>query len=81
MLISLCTFERNNPLDEGGTNYQPPEVTIERVDSSIINGDTIHFDTGTVVVTGNRAESRFQAGIDSGAWSGGRPRESLATDY
>jgi uncharacterized protein (TIGR02145 family)/uncharacterized repeat protein (TIGR02543 family) len=70
MLISLCTFERNNPLDEDGTNYQPPKVTIESVDGSIMSGDTIHFDTGTVVVSGNRAESRFQAQIDAGEWSG-----------
>jgi uncharacterized protein (TIGR02145 family)/uncharacterized repeat protein (TIGR02543 family) len=70
MLFSLCAIERNNPLDEDGTNYQPPKVTIESVESSITNGDTIHFDTGTVSVTGNRAESRFQASIDSGAWSG-----------
>jgi hypothetical protein len=70
MLISLCTFERNNPLDEDGTNYQPPKVTVESIDSSIVDGDTIHFDTGTVIVSGNRAESRFQAKIDAGDWSG-----------
>jgi uncharacterized protein (TIGR02145 family)/uncharacterized repeat protein (TIGR02543 family) len=70
LLLSLCALVRDNPLDPEGINYVPPAVTLESVNGSAIDIDTIHFDTASIVVVGNRAESRFQAKIDSGAWSG-----------
>jgi hypothetical protein len=36
-------YENHNPLDENGTNYIPPKITINEDASSVKNLDTVHF--------------------------------------
>jgi len=69
LLFSLCEIKRNNPLDASGSTFVQPQIVVDTTGASVGNGDTIHFDSATVVVIGNKAESRFQVSIDSGSWS------------
>src|SRR5690554_80918 len=63
-----CAYERNNLLDEGGSNYIPPEIIIDEETSSVKDFDTIHIDSITVVLTGNHELSLFSLKLDSGEW-------------
>lgn len=64
-----CSFDRGNPFDEGGPNYVPPLIIINEKNSSIRNLDTIHFDTVTIALQGNREESLFKLKIDNEVWT------------
>ena len=57
MIFSLGCFENNNPLDENGTNYTPPKITINEDSSNFKDQDTIHFDSVVIALTGNREQS------------------------
>jgi uncharacterized repeat protein (TIGR02543 family) len=69
LLLSVCEIKRNNPLDEGGNTFVPPQIFIDTTGAGVGNGDTIHFDSATVMVAGNKAECRFRVSIDSGSWT------------
>lgn len=69
MIFSLGCFVNNNPLDENGTNYTPPKITINEDSSSFKNQDTIHFDSVVIALTGNREQSIFNFKIDDGEWA------------
>jgi uncharacterized protein (TIGR02145 family)/uncharacterized repeat protein (TIGR02543 family) len=69
--VLFCTFscyDRSNPFDEGGSNYIPPKITINEEASSVKNQDTVHFDSVTIVVAGNREQSRFNLKVDNRYW-------------
>ena len=69
LMLSVCEIKRNNPLDESGNTFVQPQIIVDTIGAGVSNGDTIHFDSATVIVSGNRTESRFQVSIDSGTWS------------
>ena len=69
VLFAFSCFENDNPLDENGINYTPPEIIINENSSSIRNRDTTHVDSIFVALAGNREESRFNLKIDDGAWA------------
>lgn len=66
IVLSLsCALERDNPLDEGNPNFIPPEIKINEKASSIKNKDTIHTDSLTLSLMGNRNESVFSVELDT----------------
>jgi uncharacterized repeat protein (TIGR02543 family) len=67
LMFSVCDIERSNPLDSSGDNFIAPQILMDTTGVNVANGDTIHSRSATFVVTGNRAESRFQAQIDDGS--------------
>ena len=69
MIFSLGCFENNNPLDENGTNYTPPKITINEDSSNFKDQDTIHFDSVVIALTGNREQSIFNFKVDDGEWA------------
>ncbi|MBN1186970.1 MAG: InlB B-repeat-containing protein [Bacteroidales bacterium] len=64
-----CSFDRDNPFDEGGFKYVPPEIILNEEASSIKNQDTIHFDSVTITLEGNKEESLFKFKIDNEVWA------------
>jgi len=66
--FSRCEQIWDNPFDEGGSNYQPPAITIDYKLSTVKNNDTIHFDSATVVLIGNKEQSRFRIKLDKNTW-------------
>jgi uncharacterized repeat protein (TIGR02543 family) len=71
VLLPVCCVKRDNPLDEWGDHYSAPEIYLQDFPSSIHCNDTIHFDTGSIVLEGNRDESRFRVTLDdarAGEW-------------
>lgn len=63
-----CNFGRNNPFDEGGPNFIPPQITINEEASGFKNQDTIHFDSVNIVVVGNREQCIFTLKVDDNDW-------------
>jgi uncharacterized protein (TIGR02145 family)/uncharacterized repeat protein (TIGR02543 family) len=68
LLIAFCGFVPNSDLDESSPNFVPPTITVDAA-SSIKPGDTIHFDTATLVLKGNKPQSRFEVKLDNIGWS------------
>jgi len=66
-ISSLCDFVNINPLDENGPEYDPPIILIDS--TSINNGDTVSYDTATIVLLGNRSQSLFRIQINNKNWS------------
>ena len=64
-----CAYQRNNPIDEGGSKFVPPQISINEDASSVKDLDTIHFDSITVVLEGNMDRSVFRMKIDTGVWA------------
>jgi uncharacterized protein (TIGR02145 family)/uncharacterized repeat protein (TIGR02543 family) len=64
-----CSFDRDNPFDEGGFKYVPPEIILNEEASSVKNQDTIHFDSVTITLEGNKEESLFKFKIDNEVWA------------
>jgi uncharacterized repeat protein (TIGR02543 family) len=56
---TLCNYYNNNPLDEKGSNYDPPIILID----SIHEKDTLLLNTAVFVLRGNRPQSRFKIQI------------------
>ena len=69
LLFLWCSIVRNNPLDEKGSDYVPPTITIDTLQSTISKGDTIHFDSIAVVLIGNTTQSRFREKLDTAQWN------------
>jgi hypothetical protein len=65
LFLILCMVDPNSPLDENSPNFVKPVITFDTASSSIKANDTIHFDSGTIVLIGNMKESRFQVKVDS----------------
>jgi hypothetical protein len=68
-MFSFSCYENNNPLDENGTNYIPPKITINEDASSVKNLDTVHFDSVVIVLEGNHELSLFNLKMDDGEWA------------
>ena len=68
-MFSFSCYENNNPLDEHGTNYIPPKITINEDASSIKNLATVHFDSIVIVLEGNHERSLFNLKMDDGEWA------------
>lgn len=64
-----CAFNRNNPMDEGGPNFIPPEISFNEELTSVKDQDTIHFDSVTIVLVGNKEQSLFEMKLDTGEWT------------
>lgn len=68
--IPQCEPDWNNPIDESGTKFESPAISFNPDSSSISNdGDTVHFDSVTVYLVGNKSLSRFQYKLDDEDWS------------
>ncbi len=65
MLFSVCTGERDNPLDIHNPNHKRPAINVDTTGDYLKDRDTIYTDTATIKVTGNDALSRFKAIIDN----------------
>lgn len=68
-MFSFSCYENNNPLDENGTNYLPPKITINEDASSVKNLATVHFDSIVIVLEGNHERSLFNLKMDDGEWA------------
>jgi uncharacterized repeat protein (TIGR02543 family) len=68
LLIAFCGFVPDSDLDETSPKFVPPTITIDAAASSITADDTIHFDSATLVLIGNKTQSRFQVKIDTLPW-------------
>jgi uncharacterized repeat protein (TIGR02543 family) len=77
LLFVLCGVVQDNPLDEDGSGFIQPIIGIDTAGSSIKMNDTIHVDSATLVLVGNRPESRFQIKVDSLPWSNWKPAGSF----
>ena len=69
MVLSSGCFKNDNPLDENGTNYLPPKITLRNEASSFKNQDTIHIDSVYIALSGNRKQSIFNVKVDDNDWS------------
>lgn len=69
LFFSLCTIDRNNPLDENGDSYTYPFVKIDSTKSGILGDDTITSNSVNLVLIGNRNESIFRINIDNSEWT------------
>jgi hypothetical protein len=72
LLLVLCS-DLNSPLDENSPNFVKPVITIDTAGSSLKPNDTLHFDSATLVLAGNRSECRFQVKVDGLSWSSWNP--------
>jgi uncharacterized repeat protein (TIGR02543 family) len=69
LFFVLCGIVQDSPLDEEGPNFEKPVIRIDTVSSSLKRNDTLHFDSATIILFGNRAESRFRVRVDDRPWS------------
>jgi uncharacterized protein (TIGR02145 family)/uncharacterized repeat protein (TIGR02543 family) len=69
----FCVALTESDLDETSPGFIAPVIKIDTASSSLKPGDTIHFDTASLVLNGNKPESLFQMRLDSGSWSQWEP--------
>jgi len=68
-LMTRCTPDFNNNLDEKSSSFDPPAIIIDKTNSNISNGDTIHFVFGSITINGNRDNSRFRLKYGDNEWT------------
>lgn len=69
LLEFTCTVVRDHPLDIHGNNYIPPEITIDTEHSTILPDDTIHFDSGTIVLSDGKYPMQFRYTLLDADWN------------
>lgn len=69
IIIVTCNIVRDNPLDEAGSAYIPPSLLIDTSQSSVLENDTIHFDTATIVLKENDYKCEFRYKYADSLWS------------
>ncbi|MCW8966730.1 MAG: hypothetical protein OQK82_08620, partial [Candidatus Pacearchaeota archaeon] len=55
-------------MDEGGPNFIPPAIAFNEELTSVKDHDTIHYDSVTIDLVGNKEQSLFQMKLDTGEW-------------
>jgi uncharacterized repeat protein (TIGR02543 family) len=69
LIIITCNIVRDSPLDELGSEYEEPTITIDSLNSSVLGNDTIHSDSAKIVLLQTQYEREFRFRYSDSVWN------------